>query len=108
MASDGAYIPVEVSRSSWTDIEVEVEQSMHSYLDGLVQELASQPGFKKPPIRTVSKKITTSTTDPEWGYIHHGSKRGVGYLVEAAIDYKHGMVLLQVSMYSRQMKKKAS
>lgn len=92
MASDGSYIPAEVSRNSWIDIEVEVEQSMLSYLDDLDQELASQPGFKKPPTRTVTKKITTSTTDPECGYIHHGSKRGVGYLMEATVDCKHGII----------------
>ena len=92
MASDGSYIPAEVSRNSWIDIEVEVGQSMLSYLDDLDQELASQPGFKKPVSHTVTKKITTSTTDPECGYIHHGSKRGVGYLVEATVDCKHGIV----------------
>ena len=39
MAADGSYIPAEVSRNSWIDIEVEVEQSMLSYLDDLDQEL---------------------------------------------------------------------
>ena len=92
MVSDGSYIPAEVSRNSWIDVEVEVEQSMLSYLDDLDQELASQPGFKKPPIRTVTKKITTSTTDSACGYIHHGSKRGVGYLLEATVDCKHGII----------------
>ena len=38
MASDGSYIPAEVSRNSWTNIEAEVEQSMLSYLDDLDQE----------------------------------------------------------------------
>ena len=92
MAADGSYIPAEVSRNSWIDVEVEVEQSMLSYLDDLNQELASQPGFKKPPSHTVTKKITTSTTDRECGYIHHGSKRGVGYLLETTVDCKHGIV----------------
>ena len=92
MASDGSYIPAEVSRNSWIDIEVEGEQSMLSYLDDLDQELTSQPGFKKPPTRTVTKKITTSTTAPECSYIHHGSKRGVGYLMEATVDCKHGII----------------
>ncbi len=41
MASDGSYIPAEVSRNNWIDIEVEVEQSMLSYLGDLNQELAS-------------------------------------------------------------------
>ena len=44
MASDGSY-PAEVSRNSRVDIEVEVEQSMLSYLDDLDQELVLQPGF---------------------------------------------------------------
>ena len=65
---------------------------MLSYLDDLDQELTSQPGFKKPPRRTVTKKVTTSTTDSECGYIHHGNKRGVGYLMEATVDCKHGIV----------------
>ena len=69
MTSDGSYIPAEVSRNSWIDIEVEVEQSMLCYLDDLDQELASQPGFKKPPGHTVTKKITTSTTDCKYGIV---------------------------------------
>ena len=110
MASDGSYIPTEVSRNSWIDIEIEVEQSMLSYLDDLDQELALQPGFQKPASHTVTKKITTSTTDPECGYIHHGSKRGAGYLVEATVDGKHGIVT-GVDVFpanERQMKKEVS
>ena len=49
-------------------------------------------GFKEPPSHTVTKKMTTSSTDPECGYIHHRSKRGVGYLMEATVDCKHGIV----------------
>lgn len=92
MAADGSYLPAQVSRNSWVDLETTVEQSMFSYLDALDQELSEQPGFKKPPIRTVKKKVTTSTTDPECGYIHHGDKRGVGYLLEATVDCKHGII----------------
>ena len=92
MPPDGGYIPAEVSRNSWIDVELKVEQSMLSYLDDLDQELASQLGFKKPPSRTVTKEITTSTTYPDCGYIHHGSKRGMIYLMEATVDCKHGIV----------------
>lgn len=81
MTTDGGYLLAQVSRNSWIDLETTVEQSMFSYLDTLDQELSEQPGFKKPPPRTIKKKVTTSTTDPECGYIHHGDKRGVGYLV---------------------------
>ena len=68
MAADGSYLPAQVSRNSWIDLETTVEQSMFSYLDALDQELSEQ-GFKKPPTRTIKKKVTTSTTDPECGYI---------------------------------------
>ncbi len=69
MAADGSYLPAQVSRNSWIDLETTVEQSMFSYLDALDQELSEQPGFKKPPTRTIKKKVTTSTTHPECGYI---------------------------------------
>lgn len=65
MAADGSYIPANVSRESWVDVETEVEQSMQSYLDALDEELSQQPGFKKPPERTIKKRRTTSRTDPD-------------------------------------------
>lgn len=92
MAADGSYLPANVSRSSWVDVEIEVEKSMQSYLDRLDEELAGQPGFKKPPVHMESKRHTTSTTDPDCGYINHGDKRGVGYLMEATVDCKHGIL----------------
>ena len=98
MAADGSYIPANVSRESWVDVETEVEQSMQSYLDALDEELSQQPGFKKPPERTIKKRRTTSRTDPDSGYINHGNKRGIGYLMEATVDCKHG-ILTGVDVY---------
>ena len=92
LAADGSYLPANVSRESWVDVEVEVEHSMQSYLDRLDEELAAQPGFRKPPVKKVTKRRTTSTSDPDCGYINHGTKRGVGYLMEATVDCKHGIV----------------
>ena len=69
------------------------------------EELSAQPGFKNPPARTVISKRTTSTTDQESGYINHGSKRGIGYLMEETVDCKHGIVT-GVDVYPP-MKKKA-
>mgnify|MGYP000866350020 CR=1 FL=1 len=60
MAADGSYIPANVSRESWINVEIEVEQSMQSYLDSLDEELSNQPGFKKPPTKIVRKCRTTS------------------------------------------------
>ena len=99
MAADGSYIPANVSRESWVDVEVEIEQSMQSYLDCLDEELSQQPGFKKPRVKTVKKRRTTSRTDPDSGYINHGSKRGIGYLMESTVDCKHGIVT-GVDVYS--------
>ena len=73
MVADGSYLPANVSRESWVDVEIEVKQSMKSYLDALDAELSTQPGFKKPPTKTVQKYRTTSLTDPDSGYINHGS-----------------------------------
>ena len=98
MAADGSYIPANVSRESWIDVEIEVEQSMQSYLDSLDEELSNQPGFKKPPTRIARKRRTTSHTDPDSGYINHGSKRGIGYLMEATVDCKYG-ILTGVDVY---------
>ena len=98
MAADGSYIPANVSRESWINVEIEVEQSMQSYLDSLDEELSNQPGFKKPPTRIAKKRRTTSQTDPDSGYINHGNKRGIGYLMEATVDCKHG-ILTGVDVY---------
>ena len=98
MATDGSYIPANVSRDSWVDVEVEVERSMQSYLDSLDEELSNQPGFKKPPTKIVKQCRTTSKTDPDSGYINHGSKRGIGYLMETTVDCKHG-ILTGVDVY---------
>ena len=98
MAADGSYIPANVSRESWINVEIEVEQSMQSYLDSLDEELSNQPGFKKPPTKIVRKRRTTSQTDSDSGYINHGSKRGIGYLMEATVDCKHG-ILTGVDVY---------
>ena len=69
------------------------------YLDSLDEELSNQPGFKKPPTKIVRKCRITSQTDPDSGYINHGSKRGIGYLMEATVDCKHG-ILTGVDVYS--------
>jgi len=63
-----------------------------AYLDRLDEELAEQPGFKKPPAQIVKKSYTISTTDPDCGYINHGNKCGIGYLMEATVDCKHGIL----------------
>ena len=99
MAADGSYIPANISRESWINVETEVEQSMQSYLDSLDEELSNQLGFKKPPTKIVRKCRTTSQTDSDSGYINHGSKRGIWYLMEATVDCKHG-ILTGVDVYS--------
>jgi len=45
-----------------------------------------------PPTRKEKKRRTTSTTDQDCGYINHGNKRGVGYLMEITVDCKNGIL----------------
>ena len=65
---------------------------MQSYLDRLDEELSKQPGFKKPSAIRIKKRRTTSKTDPDSGCINHGKKSGIGYLIEATVDCKHGII----------------
>ena len=74
------------------DTEVEAELSMQSYLDRLDEELSKQPGFKRPPVKTIRKRRTTSKTDPDSGCINHGKKSGIGYLMETTVDCKYGII----------------
>ena len=74
LAADGTYLPANVSKDSWMDTEVETALSMQSYLDRLDEELSKQPGFKRPPVKTIRKRRTTSKTDPNSGCINHGKK----------------------------------
>ena len=92
LAADGTYLPANVSKDSWIDTEVEAELSMQSYLDRLDEELSKQPGFKKPPAKTIRKHRTTSKTDPDSGCINHGKKSGIGYLMETTVDCKYGII----------------
>ena len=92
LAADGTYLPANVSKDSWMDTEVEAELSMQSYLDRLDEELSKQPGFKRPPAKTIRKRRTTSKTDPDSGCIHHGKKSGIGYLMETTVDCKYGII----------------
>lgn len=92
LAADGTYFPANVSKDSWIDTEVETELSMQSYLDRLDEELSKQPGFKRPPAKTIKKRRTTSKTDPDSGCINHGKKSGIGYLMETTVDCKYGII----------------
>lgn len=77
---------------------------MQSYLASLDEELSNQPRVKKPPTRIAKNRNTTSQTDPDSGCINHGSKRGIGYLMEATVEYKHG-ILTDVDVYPANEKK---
>ena len=92
VVADGSYIPANVSKNSRVDVKTQVEFSMQSYLDDLDKELAQQPGVKAPATRMTESTRTTSTTDMDSEYINHGTKRGIGYLAEATVDCKNGIL----------------
>ena len=59
MAADGSYIPANVSRESWINVEIEVEQSMQSYLDSLDEELLA-----------ISRELKTELSSAGHSLIH--------------------------------------
>ena len=59
MAADGSYIPANVSRESWINVETEVEQSMQSYLDSLDEELLA-----------ISRELKTELSSAGHSLIH--------------------------------------
>ena len=71
---------------------------MQSYLDSLMKSFPTSRASKAAN-KIVRKCRTTSQTDPDSGCINHGSKRGIGYLMEATVDCKHG-ILTGVDVYS--------
>lgn len=89
LAADGTYLPANVSKDSWIETELETALSMQSYLNRLDEEFLKQPGFKKPPTKTIKKRRTTSKTAPDSGCINHGKKSGIGYLMETTVDWKY-------------------
>jgi transposase len=89
---DGSFLPAEVSKSSCITVEANVKKSMQSYLDILDEELAAQPGYKPIERKTQEVRRLTSKTDLDCGFIHHGKKNGLGYLAEATVDCRHGIV----------------
>ena len=68
MAADGSYIPANVSRESWINVEIEVEQSMQSYLDSLDEELSNQPGFKSRQQKLYGSAVPPAKQIQTWLY----------------------------------------
>lgn len=99
--------------AAYFSILQDVKMLLAGYLYGIkskrrivqeIQYLALQLGVKKLPTHMVTKKVTTSMIDPECDYIHHGSKRGVGYLMEATVDCKH-RIITEVDVFWQMRKK---
>ena len=93
VVSDGSFIPADISEDSLVEINKKVEQSTVHYLDALDDELRSLPGYKEPEPEITEKRIITSTTDPESGYINHEHKKGLGYLTQMTTDTDNGIVI---------------
>ena len=92
VACDGTYIPCRVSESSISLTKVMIKKGMQSYLDVLDQELEREPGFQAFPVTETTALRQKSTIDPDAGLICHGDKVGLGYLMEASVDSRHGVI----------------
>ena len=88
-----------VSRESWINVEIEVEQSMQSYLDSLDEEFPISRASKSRQQKLYGSAVPPAKQIQTSGCINHGSKRGIGYLMEATVDCKHG-ILTGVDVYS--------
>ncbi|MCC5466493.1 transposase [Pelosinus baikalensis] len=86
VASDGSFIPANVSWASKEETTVLVERSSVDYLDPLNEELSGLPGYTKSEIVQEEKKIVKSNTDKECGYINQRNKKGLGYMTEMTVD----------------------
>ena len=89
---DGSYMPANVSSYSQITLQETVTRGMQSYLSALDEELEKEPGFRRIEEKVQILQRTTSQTDPDCGSIHHGKKRGLGYLVETTVDCGHGII----------------
>ena len=92
VVADGSYIPGNVSPSSKIEVVETVEKSITHYLDEIDMELKSLKGYKDPKIVKVEKMKLTSLNDLDSGYIYQKSKKGLGYLCEATVDTKNGII----------------
>jgi transposase len=90
--SDGSFIPANVSWESRVEITRMVEKSTVEYLDALDEELRLTEGYVEPCVSAVEKKELKSATDTDCGYIHHDTKKGLGYLAEVTVDTANGIV----------------
>jgi transposase len=90
--SDGSFVPANVSWESRVEITRTVEKSTVEYLDALDEELRLTEGYVEPYASVIEKKELKSTTDTDCGYIHHDTKKGLGYLAEVTVDTANGII----------------
>jgi hypothetical protein len=69
-----------------------VEKSTVEYLDALDEELKQAVGYVAPSHPVVEKKELKSRTDPDCGYIHHDTKKSLGYLSDVTVDTANGII----------------
>jgi transposase len=90
--SDGTFIPANVSWESRVEVIRLVEKSTVEYLGALDEELKATKGYVETTPMIVEKKELKSATDPDCGYIHHDTKKGLGYLAEMTVDTSKGVI----------------
>lgn len=61
-------------------------------MEGLEEEIASMPGYRKPEKEETEKESLKSHIDPKCGYIHQARKKGLGYLIEMTVDTSHEII----------------
>lgn len=90
--ADGSFRPSNVSWDSRYESTEIVNRSTIRYMEELDSELSIMPGYKETEDEEIKKECLKSSTDPDCGYIHQKSKKGLGYLTEMTVYTKHGII----------------
>jgi transposase len=90
--SDGSFIPANVSWGSRVEIQRAIEKSTVDYLEALEEELRNTKGYTEPIPTIIERKELKSSTDADCGYVHHDTKKGLGYLAEMTVDTANGII----------------
>ena len=90
--NDGSFIPANVSWESRIEVTRLVEKSTVEYLEALEEELKATEGYVRANRSVIEKKELKSSTDKDCGYIHHETKKGLGYLAEMTVDTENGII----------------
>jgi len=92
VVSDCTFIPANVSWESRIEVIKLVKKSTVDYLNVLEEELRKTERYVKASPVIMEKIELKSSTDTDCGYIHHDTKKGLGYIAKMTVDTANGII----------------